>query len=132
MTDVTQILEKARELGRLVADSEELHQYAAAKAAYENDPQLSDLMTMFNTHKASIAALSKQDEPDAELIAKHEDKLKEIYGEIMASEITKDYQLKSKVVEQILEQINNVLSFYVNGEDPQGCSGSCATCGGCN
>ena len=132
MADIVEIIEKTKELGKLLAESEQVKALAAARLAYEQNAEIQDLNGQFNIHKMSIAALSKQDNPDEERIAGHEDKLREIYDKIMSSEVMTDYQTKTQMVEQLIAQINNILNFYISGENPQGCTGSCATCGGCS
>lgn len=132
MADIVEIIEKTKELGKLLAESEQVKALAAARLAYEQNAEIQDLNGQFNIHKMSIAALSKQDNPDEERIAGHEDKLREIYDKIMSSEVMTDYQTKTQTVEQLIAQINNILNFYISGENPQGCTGSCATCGGCS
>lgn len=132
MADIVEIIEKTKELGKLLAESEQVKALAAARLAYEQNAEIQDLNGQFNIHKMSIAALSKQDSPDEERIAGHEDKLREIYDKIMSSEVMTDYQTKTQTVEQLIAQINNILNFYISGENPQGCTGSCVTCGGCS
>lgn len=132
MADMTQIVEKAKELGQLIAQSEQVKQYAVARAAYEQDVEMQDLQGQFQIHKMSIASLSKQDTPDEERIAAHEDKLREIYDKIMSCPVMTAYQESSMAVEQLMDEINKILNFYMTGETPQGCGGSCATCGGCH
>lgn len=132
MADIVEIIEKTKELGKLLAESEQVKALAAVRLAYEQNVEIQDLNGQFNIHKMSIAALSKQDSPDEERIAGHEDKLREIYDKIMSSEVMTDYQTKTQTVEQLIAQINNILNFYISGENPQGCTGSCATCGGCS
>ena len=132
MADIVEIIEKTKELGKLLAESEQVKALAAARLAYEQNAEIQDLNGQFNIHKMSIAALSKQDNPDEERIAGHEDKLRERYDKIMSSEVMTDYQTKTQTVEQLIAQINNILNFYISGENPQSCTGSCATCGGCS
>ncbi len=131
MADNAQIIEKARELGKLVAQSDEVKELAAARAAYEQNAELQDLNGQFNLHKFSIAAISKQENPDEQRIAGHEDKLREIYDKIMSHKVMTEYQQKSAAVEQLVGQINNIINFYITGGEQSGCTGSCATCGGC-
>ena len=132
MADIVEIIEKTKELGKLLSESDQVKALAAARLAYEQNAEIQDLNGQFNIHKMSIAALSKQDNPDEERIAGHEDKLRDIYDKIMSSEVMTDYQTKTQTVEQLIAQINNILNFYISGENPQGCTGSCATCGGCS
>lgn len=132
MADITEIIEKTKELGKLLADSEQVKALAAARLAYEQNADMQDLNGQFNIHKMSIAALSKQENPDDERIAGHENKLREIYDKIMSSEVMTEYQTKTQAVEQLIGEINNILNFYISGETPKGCTGSCDTCGGCS
>ena len=132
MTDIAQIIEKTKELGKLLSDSDQVRAMLAARLAYEQNTDIQELNGQFNIHKMSIAALSKQDNPDEERIAGHEEKLREIYDKIMSHELMTEYQTKTQVVEQLIGQINIILNFYISGEYPQGCTGSCATCGGCS
>ena len=132
MADIVEVIESAKALGKLLSETEQVKDFLAAKAAYDNDPKIHELMGQFNIHKMSMAALSKQDNPDEERIAEHEEKLKQVYDEIMQSELMTEYQIKSQSVEQLIAQINNILNFYVSGEETQGCSGNCSTCGGCH
>ena len=132
MSNITEIIEKAKELGQLLKESEQVTALAKARADYEHNGEIQELLGQYNVHKMSIAALSKQENPDEERIADHEDKLSQVYNKIMESELMTEYQLKSQAVESLVAQINNILNFYISGEEPQGCSGSCATCGGCS
>lgn len=132
MADIKDIIEKTKELGELLKDSEQVKAFNAARLAYDENKEIQELLGKFNIHKMSIAALSKQENPDESRIAHHEEQLNEIYGQIMESELMISYQEKSQAVEQLLAEINNILNFYVSGETPQGCTGSCATCGGCS
>ncbi len=132
MVDIKDIIEKAKELGELLKDSEQVKAFALARTQYDEDKQMQELLGQFNIHKMSMAALSKQENPDEERINMHEEKLKEVYDKIMESEVMTNYQVKSQAVDQLLTEINNILNFYVSGETPQGCTGSCSTCGGCS
>ncbi len=134
MSQITEveIIEKAKELGHLLKDSDIVKEYIAAKTAYEQDRQIQELLGQFNLHKMSMAMLSKQDHPDEERIADHEKQLEEVYGKIMETELMVDFQKKSERVETIIGNINNIINLYVSGGSTGGCSGSCSTCGGCS
>ena len=132
MDDVTLIIEKTKELGELIKNSNQVKELAVAKAAYEENAEIQDLLGQFNLNKMSIAAISKQENPDEKRLAEHEAKLHEAYDKIMASDAMTEYQLKSQAVESLMAEINNILNFYITGETPTGCTGSCSTCGGCS
>lgn len=134
MSQITEveIIEKAKELGLLLKDSEIVKDYIAAKTAYEQDRRIQELLGQFNIHKMSMSMLSKQENPDEERIAEHEKKLEEVYNEIMQSELMVDFQQKSEKVDAIVSNINSVINLYISGGSTGGCTGSCSTCGGCS
>ena len=107
-----EIIEKAKELGLLLKDSDIVKEYAAAKAAYDNDQQMRELLGQFNLHKMSIAMISKQENADEERLAEHEEKLTEVYNKIMESPLMVDFQEKSNRVETIIGNINNILNLF--------------------
>ena len=134
MENITEveIIEKAKELGLLLKDSDIVKDYTAAKAAYENNQEMRELLGQFNLHKMSIAMISKQENADEERLAEHEEKLTEVYNKIMESPLMIDFQEKSNRVETIISNINSILNLYITGEPAGGCTGSCSTCGGCS
>ena len=111
MTNITEIIEKTKELGQLLKDSDQVIALSKAKADYDQNAEIQELMAQFNMHKMSIAALSKQENPDEERIADHEDKLRQVYDKIMESDVMSEYQLKSQAVEALVVQVNNIINF---------------------
>ncbi len=126
-----EIIEKAKELGVLLKDSEIVKEYIAAKTAYEQDRQIQELMGQFNLHKMSMSMLAKQEHPDEERIADHEKQLEEVYNKIMETELMADFQQKSQRVDAIISNINSIINLYISGNPTGVCTGSCSTCGGC-
>ncbi len=134
MSKITEveIIEKAKELGLLLKDSDIVKEYIAAKTAYEQDREIQELLGQFNLHKMSMAMLSKQEHPDEERIADHEKQLEDVYNKIMQTELMLDFQQKSEKVDTIVSNINSIINLYISGDSTGGCTGSCSTCGGCS
>ena len=76
-------------------------------------------------------------EENSDRLKKLNDELKEIYSKIMANENMAAFNTAQSALEQLISDVNQIISMCANGEDPDtcqishGCSGSCATCGGC-
>ena len=134
MPNITEveIIEKAKELGLLLKDSEIVKEYVAAKTVYEQDRTIQELLGQFNLHKMSMAMLSKQDHPDEERIADHEKQLEDVYNKIMQTDLMLDFQQKSEKVDSIISNINSIINLYISGGSANGCTGSCSTCSGCS
>lgn len=129
---MVEIIEKAKELGALLQSSEQVQKYNAAKEAYNQDDSVQKLVQEFNLHRMTMMTLSEAEEPDQSRIAEVEERIKGVYAEIMSNEKMKAMQETGKAVEELLGQVNGVLSFYVTGEEPNSCSHDCSTCGGCH
>ena len=129
---MTEIIEKAKELGALLQNSEQIRKYNAAKTAYEQDEAVQKLVQEFNLHRMTMMSLSEADEPDNDRIAEVEERIKGVYEKIMANEKMAAMQETAKGVEELMAQVNGVISFYVTGEEPTNCTHDCSTCGGCH
>ena len=126
------IIEQAKELGALLQSSEQVQKYNAAKDAYNQDEEVQKLVHEFNLQKMTLMSLSEAEEPDQNRIAEIEERIKSIYAKIMENEKMKRMQETGKAVEEMLGQVNGVISFYVTGEEPSSCTHDCSTCGGCH
>ena len=129
---MTEIIEKAKELGALLQSSEQIQKYNAAKAAYEQDEAVQKLVQEFNLHRMTMMSLSEAEDQDPERIAEIEERIKGVYEKIMANEKMANMQQTAKAVEELMAQVNGVISFYVTGEEPTSCTHDCSTCGGCH
>lgn len=127
-----EIIEKTKELGALIQSSEEVRRFTAARDAYNKDEDIQKLVLEFNRQKMTMMSLSKADQPDETRIAEAETRIKNLYDSIMASEKMKEFQESSNKVQELLNQVNGIINFYVTGEEPAACTHDCSTCGGCH
>jgi len=65
--------------------------------------------------------------------------IKELYAEIMGNDNMVAYNVAKREMDSMLSFVQEIITAAANGEDPDtveestgGCSGSCATCGGCS
>ena len=107
------IIEKTRELGALIQQDERYLAFVQARKNNEKDDALNELINKLG---------EIQDE----------------YSEAVQNENMIAYQQAKADVDEMMQYIMQLLSMCVNGADPatcevpaQGCTGSCATCGGC-
>ncbi len=129
---MTDIIEKAKELGALLQASEQVQKYNAAKAAYEQDEEVQKLVHEFNMHRMTMMNLADAEDQDPARIGEIEERIKAVYGKIMENKKMVAMQTTGKAVEELVGQVNGVISFYVTGEEPSSCTHDCSTCGGCH
>ena len=133
------VIEKARELGQLIQADERYAVYCRAKEANDKDEALQQLIGEFQNKRIELNTEMSKDNRSAERLTALDDEIKSLYGTIMANENMAAYNEAKNAMDDMLGQINMIITCSANGEDPMtcpteisGCGGSCATCGGCH
>ncbi|MDD6762922.1 MAG: YlbF family regulator [Clostridiales bacterium] len=122
------VIEKARELGELIQESEEMKAYKDAEAIQKSDEATQECMSKFNLNRLNLARdmqngkISREDAVGANNKA-YEELLKE-------APLIKDYVEKKKKFDELVNQVNTIINFYITGSTGGGCSGNCGSCGG--
>lgn len=126
MTDVTQ---KARELGELIQSSEEMARVKQAEIAQEEDETAKELLKEFNMQRMNLARdmqngnISRED-----AVKKNNEAFDALLGK---SAVIKEYIDAKREFDSMVNQVNQILNFYITGQDPN-CTHDCSTCGGCH
>ena len=123
------IIEMAVELGNAIKADERLLRYANAREAYAADKELQVWLTEYKTQKL---ALDEQgiEEVDADFKMAVENRMAELYKQIMDSPTMEEFSDAETAVNTLLNQVNRTISQTISGQ--AGCSESdCASCAGC-
>ena len=132
------VIEKTRELGKLIQQDARYKAYVAAREKNDNDPELQKMISEFNDLRVELAGEMSKDDKDAEKLTQLDDDIKTLYGNIMGSELMMEFETAKAAMDTMLSQINTVITQCANGEDPDtcpvttGCTGSCDSCAGCH
>ena len=104
---MNEIIEKARELGMMIAESDE---FKALKGAEASSPDI-----------------TKED------FEKIQTEMEEAFKKLMTNENIKRYIDANGKFKTLIDQVNSIIAYLVKGEEQAGsCSGNCQSCGGCN
>ncbi len=132
------IIEMTRELGKAIQQDERYVAYTLAKIANDNDAELQTLINDFDKKRTSLnEELSKEDK-NTDMIKALDEDIKDVYGRIMSNQNMMIFNGAKNALEQLISEVNQIVTMCANGEDPDtcqvshGCSGSCSTCGGCH
>ncbi|MCM1329500.1 MAG: YlbF family regulator [Ruminococcus sp.] len=132
------VIDKARELGKMIQEDERYAAYCKAKEANDGDEKLQQMIGEFQNKRMELNVEMSKDDRSAERLTALDNEIKSLYGEIMANENMNAYNEAKNAMDDMLSRINMVITYSANGEDPmtcpteqQSCSGSCSTCGGC-
>lgn len=129
---------KARELGKAIQADERYLKYREARELNDGDEILQEKIGSFNLTRQNLQLeMSKSEaEKNSEKIAELNKKMQSEYGEIMGNVNMANFTVAKSALDQMINEINQIISMCCAGEDPDTCSpsncgGSCATCGGC-
>lgn len=133
------VIEKARELGKLIQADERYAKYLAAKEKNDKDEELQKLISEFTAKRYMLNMEMSKEDKDADKLKELDGVIKNLYGEIMVNPNMAEFNAAKNAMDGMLSEINNIITASANGEDPEtcpskptGCSGSCASCGGCH
>lgn len=123
------IIDTARQLGRMIAASEQMARLKKAEAEIESDGKAKQLMDDYKHMQIDIVKATKLKKAKEELDSLREALLAK-QQEINDYPATKEYLSAKSDFDNFMKTINDVMIFSITGEEP--CSpNKCGSCGGC-
>ena len=132
------VIDKARELGKLIQQDERFIRYAKARLANDSDSELQDAIGQFNIVRMELDKEVSSDNKDDQKVKELNEKLRKVYSDIMSSPAMVEYNTAKAELDNMVNEVNVIISKSLEGEDPEtcdtsvGCAGSCDSCGGCH
>lgn len=122
-------MEAAAQLGQAIANSGEMQAWRNAENALIEDEKANILMEEYREVQMDLVKASREELGQDE-IEKIRDILLAKQRELNEYEVTKNYFRSKEVFQNMMKSINDIIQFYVTGE--QSCGGSCSSCSGCH
>ena len=132
------VIKSVRELGKAIQQDERFIRFAKARLDNDNNKELQAAIGEFNIVRMDLDREMSEDEKNDDKIKELNEKLRKIYGEIMSAPAMVNYNTAKVEIDQMMNEINTIISKSIDGEDPEtceiesACSGSCSSCGGCH
>lgn len=132
------IIEMTRELGKALQTDDRYIAYMLAKQANDEDKALQEQIDSFEKMRYDLSMEMTKENKDTDKIKELDDNIKATYNKIMSNKNMIVFAAAQKSLEQLVGNIQEIITMSANGEDPAtcepstGCTGSCATCGGCH
>ena len=123
------IEELAAELGKKIKEDPRIEAMNKARDEYETNEQLHAYMNEYSAQQEAIQAEAAKDTPDSLLIAKMQGRVDELYKLIINNEIFAKLSEAQEAVNELMENVNNIITFNITGELPS-CTHDCSSCGG--
>lgn len=127
-----EILQKAHELGTLLAESGELTQYQEMELAFQSDDEAQKAYAQYEEQSAALAEEMKSAEMTPEALEGFRDRLNGIMAKLTKNSTAKAFLEAQSAFNQLIMQVNEIISYHVRGEEADGCSGNCSGCSGCH
>ncbi|MCD7823791.1 MAG: YlbF family regulator [Oscillospiraceae bacterium] len=132
------VIELTRQLGKAIQADERYSDYIRARVANDGDAELQSMIEEFNHGRAVLNNEVSKPSRDEAKIEELKSSVGELYSKIMSNEHMIAYNDAKSEMDNLLRQITTIISMSANGEDPDtcdanyGCTGNCASCGGCH
>ena len=127
------IFELAAELGKTLKNDKRLIALEEARKAYESDERVMTLMMEYEVQQKAIQnEVAKADGRDDALLKMIQDRIDAIYDSILATDSYKALEKAQEDVNELMEMVNNTITFNITGEQPSACAHDCSKCGGCH
>ena len=129
-----QVIEKAKELAGVIAQSPEYITMRATEDAAGQEETLQELFKKYDGIHRDIEEITLRKEPDFDQMDALARELEEVQQQIKAQPMYQALQTARKQFSDMMAQVNAELSAVLNpgGNQGGGCSGNCAGCSGCN
>lgn len=127
-----------RELGRAIQNDDRYIAYNLAKQVNDEDKELNEDIDRFSGLRSELTKAMSAEDKNTDLIKQLDEDIKSTYQKIMSNKNMIVFQGAQKALEDLVTNINQIITMCANGEDPDtcqpstGCTGSCSTCGGCH
>lgn len=131
------IIEMTRELGKALQQDDRYIAYNLAKQVNDDDAELQADIKKFEELRIEITTEMTKSDKDGDKLQQLDAQVKEVYEKVMANKNMQVFMAAQTALEALVNNMNQIISLCANGENPEtcqpssGCSGSCATCGGC-
>jgi len=122
------ITEKARELGLMLANSQEMGLYKNSESAMQSDEKSTKLMSEYKQLQIDMVKRTREG-AEAEVIEETKQKLLAKQQEINEYGITYNFLTSKANLEALMKKVNDIIVFSITGE-PTCSDEKCSSCGG--
>ena len=130
---MTKVIEKAHELGLVIASSDEMKNLEVAKAAFDSDIELNKLMSEYEVERKLLGEEFEKpaDKADQVAIANLRARLEEITSIVTKNNVYIAFNEAQAAVNRMMAEVNAEIKFCITGERDN-CTHDCSTCSGCH
>ena len=131
---MTKIIELAHLLGEEIAKSDEIKNLEAAKAEFESDAELQNIMREYEAERILLGQEFAKDvnEADQRAIADLRARIEQLSSEIGSDPKYIKFAEAQRTMNALMNDVNAEIKYCITGERPSDCTHDCSTCKGCH
>jgi len=122
------ITEKARELGLMLANSDDMQLFKKSESAMHSDEKATKLMSEYKQLQIEMVKRTREGAAD-DLIEETKQNLLAKQKEINEYDVTYNYLVSKANLEALMKKVNDIIVFSITGE-PTCSDEKCSSCGG--
>ncbi len=130
--DTQNVFELAILLGKALKNDPHLVRMDKARAAYEADATISTLMMEYEVQQKAMQNIASGENFEPEMMEMIQDRINVLYDQIMNHPTYVELNAAQEAVNELMNAVNNTITFAITGEMPSNCTHDCSTCGGCH
>ncbi|MBP5293484.1 MAG: YlbF family regulator [Clostridia bacterium] len=126
------VFELAEQLGHALSEDERYKEMKKAEQFYQEDEALQALISRYNETNQKIREEAEKPERDLIAVDEMQKEANDLYDLILAHPT---YQVMRKAedgLNELLNAVNQMITFAMTGTIPDSCTHDCSTCGGCH
>lgn len=127
-----EILEKAKELGIMIAESGEFEKLKIAEERQLADTEAQKLMMNYAQKRDELSKKASSPDIGKEEFEAIREEMQKEFEIICKNENIKAYLDASNEFSNMINQVNSIIGYFVKGGEASGCSGNCSGCQGCH
>ncbi|MBR5155680.1 MAG: YlbF family regulator [Clostridia bacterium] len=130
-----EIIEKAQELGQMIAKCEESTRVKETGDKMNADEAAVELLQSYNDNRRIASdKLRNAENPSKEEIEEFKAYAESEFERIAKNPLIADYIEASRELDNLVQQVNAVLSYFIKGarDGESNCSGDCSSCSSCH
>ena len=129
-----EIIEKAGELGTMIAESEERKRVTEASDKMNANEEAVNLLKTYNDNRKAATEKLRGTNPSKEELKEFKDYVQKEFEKVAENPLIAEYIEASREFDNMVQQVNAVLSYFITGEENSGsgCIGNCSSCSSCH
>lgn len=124
------IIEKAKELGQMLAESNEFVKMRTAEQAQQADADAQMLLMGYNQKRQELMMQAQKEDITPEEMQAIRSEMESEFNKLNTNANIVEYIDSMQVFNELMQQVNASISYYITPQEEESCGGECSGCGG--